>query len=71
MTFGMTRGRAKSGPKFDDVIYGCHLTTETEEQLACSIQGLRTVVVVVNEGNAVKVSRAKCSTFTIENQSSD
>jgi hypothetical protein len=28
--------------------------------------GLRTFVVVVNESNAVKVSRAKCSTFTIE-----
>jgi hypothetical protein len=28
--------------------------------------GLRTVVVVVIEGNAVKVSRAKCNTFTIE-----
>jgi hypothetical protein len=37
----ITRGRVKSGQKFDDVV-------------------------VVNESNAVKVSRAKCSTFTIE-----
>jgi hypothetical protein len=24
------KGRVKSGQKFDDVIYGCPLTTETE-----------------------------------------
>jgi hypothetical protein len=29
MMFGMTMGRVKSGQKFDDVVNGCPLTTET------------------------------------------